>query len=165
MKIDPVIAGVVALLSVASILTVAFMPYEELKTVWSDATTILLAAVAAILCFNTARSRGYLSTPYIVWMLITLGMFLWFVGELAWGIYEVILNVELPYPSLADVAYLVAYLPIYIGVCLNLSRMKGQLKMHDLIIPVAISLLSLALLTKFIFLDVLSNWRSGFWKK
>ena len=43
-------------------------------------------------------------------------VFLWFLGETGWGIYEIFLHVEVPYPSLADVFYLAGYLPAAVGM-------------------------------------------------
>ncbi len=50
-----------------------------------------------------------------IWLAFTVGMIFWFFGELGWAIYVLLLNVQIPYPSLADVAWLIAYLPLIAG--------------------------------------------------
>jgi hypothetical protein len=45
-----------------------------------------------------------------------LAILLWFAGELTWLIYEVILRVEVPYPSFADVFYLAGYIPALVSI-------------------------------------------------
>jgi len=47
-----------------------------------------------------------------IWLCFTLGMIFWFLGESGWAIYTLLLNVEIPYPSIADVAWLIGYFPI-----------------------------------------------------
>jgi len=47
-----------------------------------------------------------------IWLGFTLGMIFWFLGELGWMIYTLFLNVEIPYPSIADVAWLIGYIPL-----------------------------------------------------
>ena len=48
-----------------------------------------------------------------IWLAFTLGLILWFLGELVWTIYTLVLNVEIPYPSIADAAWLIGYIPLF----------------------------------------------------
>ena len=59
------------------------------------------------------RAKGPFSA---VWLYFTLGLFLWFVGEAVWAGYTLILGVELPYPSIADVFWIGGYIPLFIGL-------------------------------------------------
>jgi hypothetical protein len=43
-------------------------------------------------------------------------MIFWFLGELGWAVYALLLNVEIPYPSIADVAWLIGYIPLFIAL-------------------------------------------------
>jgi hypothetical protein len=43
-------------------------------------------------------------------------MTLWFLGELSWAAYAFFLNVELPYPSIADIFWLGGYVPLLIAL-------------------------------------------------
>jgi hypothetical protein len=45
-----------------------------------------------------------------------LAVFLWFLGELTWAAYEIILGVEVPYPSIADIFYLAGYIPAFVSI-------------------------------------------------
>jgi len=45
-----------------------------------------------------------------------LAILLWFLGEVTWSIYEVILGVHVPYPSIADVFYLAGYIPAFVSI-------------------------------------------------
>jgi len=52
----------------------------------------------------------------VIWLGLTLGMFLWFLGELSWAIYVFFLGIERPYPSFGDVAWLSGYVPLFIAI-------------------------------------------------
>jgi hypothetical protein len=45
-----------------------------------------------------------------------LAVFLWFLGEFTWTVYELILGVEIPYPSIADIFYLAGYVPVFVSI-------------------------------------------------
>jgi len=51
-----------------------------------------------------------------IWLCFTLGMLFWFLGETTWAVYVVILNVETPYPSIADAFWLIGYIPLLIAL-------------------------------------------------
>ncbi len=50
-----------------------------------------------------------------VWGLLALGLLLWAVGETMWAINELILGID-PYPSVADVTYVAAYVPLFVAL-------------------------------------------------
>jgi signal transduction histidine kinase len=45
----------------------------------------------------------------LLWYLLAAGQLTFIVGDLVWAVYEVLLHVETPFPSLADVFYLAGY--------------------------------------------------------
>jgi diguanylate cyclase (GGDEF)-like protein len=97
-----------------------FLLPESWQNPWSDA--IGLSCVAAIVV-GTRRNRP--QNP-LAWYLMALGQFLFVVGDLIWTYYEEILKQE-PFPSIADVAYLVAYIPLGIGLLLVVrARRPGR---------------------------------------
>lgn len=155
MKIDPIMAVIAGLILVSVGLEMIF--YEKYRTPISDISTVLMAAMATIICYQTTKSRGYMSPPWKIWMLITLGMFLWFIGELGWGIYELALNIKTPYPSILDIAYLLAYLPIGLGMALNLDKMSKVIRVSDLWMTCAIAIISFLLLTAGLFLSIIES--------
>jgi hypothetical protein len=48
-----------------------------------------------------------------IWLFFTVGMIFWFLGELGWAIYTLALSVEIPYPSIADAAWIIGYIPLF----------------------------------------------------
>ena len=70
------------------------------------------AAVAAISCALAAwRSLG---RARLAWTLIAVSAASWTVGEIIWSVYEVGMGLTVPYPSAADLAYLLA-IPVAIA--------------------------------------------------
>ena len=74
-----------------------------------EAVAAGLAAAACAWAASRARDRERLG-----WTLMGISAGLWAAGEVVWSIYEVGLNVSVPYPSLADVGFLSA-VPFAIG--------------------------------------------------
>ena len=52
------------------------------------------------------------------WLLIGLGIAMWGVGEVIWISYSWLLNVEVPYPGIADIFYVAAYPLAFVGMLL-----------------------------------------------
>ncbi|MCS7098005.1 MAG: hypothetical protein NZ922_03380 [Candidatus Methanomethyliaceae archaeon] len=53
-----------------------------------------------------------------IWTAISIGLGLWFLGELTWGIYTIIFSWEVPYPSIADLFWISGYIPMILGFLL-----------------------------------------------
>ena len=76
--------------------------------VFDDLGEMVAAAIAAAGCAVAAcRSRG---RNRVAWSLMALATGAWAAGEAAWSYYEVLRNVDVPDPSLADVGFL-AFVP------------------------------------------------------
>ncbi|MGY4712648.1 putative bifunctional diguanylate cyclase/phosphodiesterase [Mycolicibacterium sp. CBM1] len=79
----------------------------------ADVFFVVLTVTATLLAARATRSMsGQLRKA---WLSITVGLLGWAVGEIIWAYYE-IRQRELPFPSLADVAYLV----FPVGACVGL---------------------------------------------
>ena len=94
--------------------------YPDFMYFFSNAFYPIIAGVALIV--SVSALRKYWGNPIDkysrIWAGFTLGMVFWFLGELGWAIYALLLNVEVPYPSIADAAWLIGYAPLFIALCL-----------------------------------------------
>jgi len=70
-----------------------------------DLGEALAAAAAAVACGIAARRGG---AAQRAWVLYAATSMLWALGESVWSVYEVGLGVAVPFPSLADVGYLMS---------------------------------------------------------
>ena len=121
--------------------------------IFSNTFPPFIAAVALATALIALRRYGYsFKTPFsFVWFCFALGLALWFLGELSWGVYTLVLGVEILYPSIADVFWLSAYAPIYIAILLYIKPFKMVLSKKSvgavaLIIAVLCALVALFLI-------------------
>jgi hypothetical protein len=70
-----------------------------------DVGTAGAAAAATVGCWWAWRRRG---VDRWAWALLGAACLAWTTGELLWGFYELVLDREVPFPSIADAAYLAA---------------------------------------------------------
>ena len=108
----------------AGVLAVAFAVFYLLAQSWTqellvESTDMLFIAVSGVCCLLgllVVRKWGFRGKFGVVHLGLFLYAFLWFAADIVWGIYEVFLHVDLPYPSVADLFYLAAYLPAFLGM-------------------------------------------------
>lgn len=88
--------------------------YSDFMYLFSNGFPPLIAGVTVASSILALRKYwGELEDKFSkIWFGFTLGMVFWFLGELGWAIYTLLLNVEIPYPSIADAAWLAGYIPI-----------------------------------------------------
>ena len=93
---------------------------DRLATIVTDAAAVLTALGGAWVVLTASRT----GTNRAAWRLLAVAMLLWGVGEVLWGYVEVIVGDEVPFPSVADVAYLGA-VPFAIAGLLTFARGSG----------------------------------------
>jgi len=71
-----------------------------------------------------------------IWFLFALGPACWLIAEITWAAYYFFLNIPIPYPSIADIFYLAAYVPLSIGVFMYFRAFSGALTRRRLIASV-----------------------------
>ena len=76
---------------------------ERVTVIVTDVGSFLAATVASAACAGAAWRASSQRRP---WILLAIATGLWALGELTWSIYEVVLDQPVPFPSIADVAYL-----------------------------------------------------------
>ena len=92
-----------------------------------------------------------------IWLCFTLGMGFWFLGELIWAVYALFLGVEIPYPSIADLLWLVGYVPLIIALQLYIHAFRFAIsKTMYAVTAVAVSVAALIVFA-FLALPVLAE--------
>ena len=86
-------------------------------TAVNDVGAALAAVVAAVACLRRGRRSAADRTA---WQLLGAASALWAAGELLWSTWELLLGVEVPFPSVADVAYLAA-VPVALAALLTFT--------------------------------------------
>jgi len=97
--------------------------YPDFMYTFSNVFPPFIATLAVLSSFLALRNYwdNIGSQLSKIWLCFTLGMFLWFLGELGWAIYTMVLNVEIPYPSIADIFWLSGYVPMLIALLLYIK--------------------------------------------
>lgn len=121
--------------------------YPDCMSFFSNAFPPFIAGAAVISSGFGLRKYGRnLKERFsIVWLFFTAGMLLWFLGELGWAVYTLLLNVEIPYPSIADVFWLSGYVPFFIALYLYVKNFASVLSRRMLCIVLGIVVILCAL--------------------
>jgi hypothetical protein len=91
--------------------------YPEFISPFSNALFPIVASAAVFSAAFALRKYGPKPNKLLtIWVCFTVGMTLWFLGELTWAVYAFFLNVEIPYPSIADIFWLGGYVPLLIAL-------------------------------------------------
>ena len=121
----------------------------------ADIIFLITSGVATALCLRAAR-RAWAGGGF-TWLCFGLGALSWFLGQSAWTVYDLILREPVPYPSVADIGYLLFYPFVSIGLVALLQRSVAPERRHDILLDALIMVVALgALLDKLLvepFLD------------
>ena len=113
----------------------------------------ILPAVCAFIAFVSAVSnvRRYglsLKVPFqAVWLCFAIGTGVWVLAETSWAVYYFVLNIAVPYPSIADVFYISGYLPMLAALVLYYRTFRRSMQRRRLAVavPVIVGAVSLSL--------------------
>jgi hypothetical protein len=92
--------------------------YPEFMSFFSNAFPPVIAGAAVVVSGISLQKywRKREERFSMIWLLFTIGLFSWFVGESVWMGYTLIWNVEVPYPSVADAFWIVGYIPFFFAL-------------------------------------------------
>jgi hypothetical protein len=74
--------------------------------------TAPVAGLSAAVLFALASQRKTDTVSRRLWLGMALGYLLWGIADLYWGVSEVIFKSDVPFPSWADLLFVVAYIPM-----------------------------------------------------
>ncbi len=99
---------------------------SDLGTVWgrvlvSDLVFVLAPALGAIACWRAHRRSA---AEHTGWVWLSAGCLTWCLGSLIWGTYELVLGIDAPFPSVADVGYIGYAFFVAVGI-LRFPRPTG----------------------------------------
>jgi hypothetical protein len=89
-----------------------------------DFLVMASAVFAAYLASRLWRAYERGEMLSLIWGNIAVGLILWAAGEMIWSSDQLWGNNSLPYPSLADILWILGYLPIILALSLRLSTLK-----------------------------------------
>ncbi len=121
-KVDGVPIAMAAVL-VLNALVYLFRPGGGIVlTVVSDFLPVVCAGAAFVLLASTLRAFAVLDQTKVSWLLLFIGIGLFLLGEILYAVQEVFLGLDMDelFPSIADAAWSLGYLPLLAGLLLLL---------------------------------------------
>jgi hypothetical protein len=119
--------------------------YPSVMYVFSNVFPPFIAGAAFASSFLAlARYWGSLKESFsLSWLSFASGLGLWFLGEVSWAVYTLLLGIELPYPSIADVFWISGYIPMLIALFLYVKKFLHAVS-NRILYAVAVAVLALA---------------------
>lgn len=119
--------------------------YTNFMHIFSNLFPLIISGIAflfSILAFKRywTKSKEYFS---IIWLCFSIGLGLWFLGETTWAIFTLILGVEIPFPSIADIFWLIGYIPIFISLFLYVKSFSKVLSNRAIYLATIITIILL----------------------
>lgn len=124
----------------------------------SDMAAVLCAGIAAILYVWAWSKMASQDVAKRVWGLLALGIVLWTLAEAMWAFYEMVLQLEIPYPSVADLFWLAGYVPFYLALFLRYRSLQAVASPRQRWIVWLFVVLYTGLLTAYVILPVLEEF-------
>ena len=115
--------------------------------VWFDDIALVAAPLLAAFMAALVAARNWRSRTGYAWALIALGLFMIASGELAWGVQELGMQGEVPFPSVADVGYLGIYPPVFLGLLLMPHAPVGRLKRIGIVVDTLVATTAIAIVS------------------
>jgi len=114
----------------------------EFMLVFSNILFPTTAGLAVLMSFWILKKyAGHNPKPMfsMAWVCFSSGLFLWFLGELAWAIYILYLQAN-PFPSFADALYLGGYFPLFLAFFLILWLFQSAFSKKTLILQLCVTI-------------------------
>jgi len=110
--------------------------YPDFMSFFSNAFPPVIAGAAVVSSGFSLQKYWHKAREHfsLVWICFTIGLFLWFVGEAIWMGYTLIWNIETPYPSIADIFWLMGYIPFFIALYLYVKIFSAALTKKVLLV-------------------------------
>jgi hypothetical protein len=91
-----------------------------------DITLVFFALAGAALALLLWRSFVRGEVLKAIWGSMGLGLLLWAIGEVIWAFYELVLQQDSPYPSVADIAFTIGYIPLFSALFLRYRSLRAR---------------------------------------
>jgi len=144
-----------------AILVFLVAPSPMLIKIVSDGFPLLLSFSGAVLAFSIYRRQAKTRGGIRIWGTMTLGLVFWTFGEAIWTYYELVLRQEVPYPSVADVAWAVGYIPLILSVGYQFRSLRASISRRGKLLIAAIILAMIVLTVWLVVYPILASPEAG----
>ncbi len=155
------IAVVLSILFLIGLFVIIFKPGGEFGlTAAGDTIYFTYFLLASIIGFWAFKYYTWKASHGKMIFFLSLGMFLSFIAGFILWYYEIISRLPYPYPSLADYAWVAAYIPMLIAVVYGIFTIKETLNIKKLVMPAFAWLILLFFTTKYLLIPIIMDAES-----
>ncbi|MGC8816703.1 MAG: hypothetical protein ACP5PX_02690 [Candidatus Hadarchaeum sp.] len=140
-----------AIAVLVNLLLYIFQPLGNYFYLVSDAAAIVFSFIAFSFGAASLKLHGFRNIKGRPMFFLIAGIFCWFLGEVAWGFYEIFLKVEVPLFSIADFFWLIGYPLFIVGIYFVWSSTRRKIGVKKLASTI---MLSAIILIVFYYLSV-----------
>ncbi|MEM3421761.1 MAG: hypothetical protein QW835_02485 [Candidatus Hadarchaeum sp.] len=128
-RLGPTTVGL-AIAFLVDLLLHIFQPLGDDFSLVSNIITMFFSLLAVIFGAASCKLHGLSNIRGRIMIFLTAGIFFWFLGELSWSLYKIVLGVEAPVASIADVFWIAGYPLFILGILLvwNSTKIKRDYK-------------------------------------
>ncbi|MBI1886056.1 MAG: hypothetical protein HYS09_07085 [Chloroflexi bacterium] len=128
---------------------------------WFDDISFVIAPSLAGFMAAVVAARNWGGRAGYAWAFVSLGLFMAAFGETAWGVQELGMGIEVPFPSIADAGYLGMYPPVFLGLLLMPQAPVSGLRRLKLSLDTLTAMLAIAVISWYLILASLISQSSG----
>ena len=111
---------------------------ETLYSYYSNLMTLMWSFLTFLTFLSVAVLFGLKTIPGKIWLFLSLGIMFWFLGDVIWAYYELILELPSPFPSIADYAYSIGYPLLFVGIIMQVRSINIKLPKLELFVIILV---------------------------
>ena len=115
------------------VIVLAFANVGETYVIYVDGILVILGAIGFYYFYLVAREYGFDTVNGKVLFLFSLEILFLLIGDVIWFYFEILKLIE-PFPSIADLFYLTAYIPSFIAFIIRIKEFKFKPQIYKLLI-------------------------------
>lgn len=137
---------------------------EDIITSFNDIILVIVSFTAAVLGYSAAKVYGWSSLEGKIFYVLSTGILFLSLGELSWMFYEVVLGLDVPYPSIADLFWLLGLILVCVSLYVKVFSVgvREQLSPSRIIKSAVISFILLLPCVFFVLIPILSSPETEF---
>jgi hypothetical protein len=158
LRISGLVGGFIIAIAVLVFLAA---PTSALVKIVSDGFPLLLSICGALFSYALLRRQVKTRLGTRIWGAMTLGLVLWALGEAIWTYYELVLQQETPYPSLADVLWTIGYIPLILSIAFQFLSLRSSVSSSSKFLIAVVLAVMIGLILWLVVAPILTDPEAG----
>jgi hypothetical protein len=116
--------------------------------IYSDAIAFIVAILPVVTSLYVYSYFKKGNPEKTVWLVLCVGLILWLLGEILWFYYEALRGVD-PFPSLADIAWILGYPSLFVALFLLYRNVEVRVKAYEVAFGIVVLIIAAAVFLLF----------------